>query len=209
MSSHLHLAPVLPTGAVGQSGQKGRAPTQGKAVVFPWQGVPLAGMSPWQECHPGRNVLSMLLFPLGSPGPRALPVPPCSCRRCLPRLPAPRPMVWEAKGLSLQAPAEALQPPLPGWREGQPMEPAGSHLSGVPAAVTPAPLARPRRGPEAPRRCQGAGGGKGNCRCGEFVEKISLRVAAILQPLMDLFRRSTAAGGNYSLGGRQSLNSFQ
>lgn len=33
--------------------------------------------------------------------------------------------------------------------------------------------------------------------------EISRRVAAFLQSLMDLFRRSTAVGGNYTLAGRQ------
>lgn len=67
-------------------------------------------------------------------------------------------------------------------------------------------LAQVRRGPEAPWWCQAVRGGKANCCC-EFVEKTPLRVAAILQFLIDLFRRSIAAGGNYSLGGR--LCSFQ
>lgn len=74
MSSHLLvialvLAPILLTGAVGDSGREGQGNNPGECC----------------GCPPGRNGTSNLLFPLAgeqppAQSPRALPEPPCLSR---------------------------------------------------------------------------------------------------------------------------------
>lgn len=130
MSSHLLvialvLAPIPLTGAVGDSGREGQGNNPGECC-----GCPLA---PRTSCF---------LWPVSSLPPRAPELclsRPAGAGAALSQLHhggGGFSLRSEADGMKsqrpLQAPAEALQPPPPGWREGQSMEPAGSHLPGIP-----------------------------------------------------------------------------
>lgn len=206
MSSHLLvialvLAPILLTGAVGDSGREGQGNNPGECC----------------GCRPGRNGTSNLLLPLAgeqppAQSPRALPEPPCRCRRG----PVPAPP-WRRR----------LLPPLRGqWHE----KPKASSGSCWGVAATPARLERRTvhgtcwkplaRHPTAVTSSAAGGtevrplrrhGGARVWEAGKQIAAVNLwgKSHCNFAALMDLFRRSTAAGGNYSLGGRQCSNSFQ